>query len=148
MTAQATNVPFAHGGSGVEAWHEVDASIHIYVGEPVCKNLATGGIAKAANAASMWFMGFAENEYDNSAVASLTTNRVLRVLSGIIREVAVTGAAITDEGKPLFLAADSGSFEVTNTAGTGTAGIITKFISATLVEAYFPPFGYGLVVGS
>lgn len=98
------------------------ASAHVYAGSAVGEN--GSGYARPLTAGDP-FKGFAEREVNNTGSAGDKTTRVLQ--RGLI-QLAVSGLAITDIGKPVY-ASDDGTFTLTATSNS-YVGTVARYVSS------------------
>jgi len=130
MTTLAANKPRAYEGGTRNAFPVIASDI-IYEGAAVGLVDATGH-ARPLNAADR-FGGFAEAQADNSAGAAAAIN-VTVIESGKI-QLAVTDAAITDVGQPVY-ASDDDTFTL-NPADGAFVGMVHRFVSSGVAVVVF-----------
>src|SRR5690348_4731450 len=92
---------------------KVAASTVIYAGAYVSFD-ASGNAVNCATTTAVLFAGVAEHTYDNSAVASATTEKVLRVRVNHLEEGFISGVAATNVRDKVY-ASTSGDLTLTST---------------------------------
>lgn len=100
----------------------VKASVHIYAGAAVGMS---SGYARPLNAGDP-FRGFADREADNSSGSNGSI--AVRLLTEGSIQLAISGLAVTDEGKAVY-ASDDGTYTLTATSNS-FVGRVKRFVSS------------------
>lgn len=142
MTTLAANKPRVFETGDRNAFPVIASDI-LYEGAAIGKVDGTGHTRPLTSVDT--FVGFAEEQSDNSAGAAAATN--VRVIESGKIQLSVSGAVITDVGQPVY-ATDDDTF-VFNPVGAVFIGFVHRFVSAGVVVIDFnvklfrDPYGYG-----
>jgi hypothetical protein len=121
--------------------HPVAASSTIYAGSFVCAD-ADGYAIAAADTTAYKFLGIAEDQVDNSAGADAAKNVLIHTGKGAgeMFKCTVTGVAITDVGRPVFIT-DSQTLSCIN--GQVPVGHVVKYDSSNTAWVVFDKVEFG-----